>query len=178
MSKLTNNTTDLQAILDEVSSYKEIIETQDDLIAQISTVLESKSVPSLPVLSNPATADNIDSGFEAINGLGAVITGTSEKKDIVAGSFTPTNWNANQTIPALIGKDNFIITNDPTSTTAPSSANDVNACICVGGKMKTFVISKHSPATNGTYDKSTGAIYTGIDNYSFRSSVAYYYIGW
>ena len=50
MSNLTNNTTDLQAILDEVSSYKEIIETQDDLISQIAAALEGKMVPSFKAI--------------------------------------------------------------------------------------------------------------------------------
>lgn len=35
----------------------------------------------LPELTNPAGAENIDAGFEALDGNGVLVTGTSEKKD-------------------------------------------------------------------------------------------------
>lgn len=53
----------------------EVLTAQDNLIAQISTVLESKSAGNLPTLSNPATADIIPVGYEAIDSEGNLITG-------------------------------------------------------------------------------------------------------
>lgn len=173
MSKLTNNTTDLQAILDEVSSYKEIIETQDDLIAQISTVLESKSVPSLPVLSNPATAENIDSGFEAIDGMGAVIMGTSEKKSIIIGTITA-GGSKSLTITQAIGKDNIVIYMKNTSAVSGFARTIIASYIDSVGYSNNINgrdISKGA----ANWDKVTGTM-SGV-SWDFHSC-SYEFIAW
>lgn len=46
---------------------------------------------SLPALSNPATAEDIASGKEAINEDGIVITGTAEGYTVVRGTITPSS---------------------------------------------------------------------------------------
>ena len=56
----------------------EEITTQDDLIAQISTVLAEKSGETLPTLNNPAGAEHILSGYEAIGPGGVLLTGILE----------------------------------------------------------------------------------------------------
>ena len=53
------------------------LSTQDDLIAQITTALETKSSVSYPTLSNPGTAEDLMSGKQLIDGSGNVVTGTA-----------------------------------------------------------------------------------------------------
>ena len=50
---------------------------QDSLIEQIKSAVASKASVSYPTLSNPASAGNIESGYEAIDGSGNKITGTA-----------------------------------------------------------------------------------------------------
>lgn len=51
--------------------------TQDDLISQIQTALEGKaSGVTLPTLTNPGTAENLEEGYELIDGTGNIIVGT------------------------------------------------------------------------------------------------------
>lgn len=57
---LQSNNTDLQQILDKVST-----------------------LPTLPTISNPASADNIEAGYEAVDGNGNKITGTFSGKKLV-----------------------------------------------------------------------------------------------
>lgn len=42
----------------------------------------------LPELSNPAGAANIQSGYQAINGAGEVVTGTARVKELVSGQLS------------------------------------------------------------------------------------------
>lgn len=51
---------------------------QDSLIEQIKSAVASKASVSYPTLSNPASAGNIESGYEAIDGSGSKITGTAK----------------------------------------------------------------------------------------------------
>lgn len=46
----------------------------------------------LPALTNPAAAGNIQSGYQAINGEGEVVTGTAAVKETVVGKVT-NNYN-------------------------------------------------------------------------------------
>ena len=49
--------------------------TQDSLIAQITTAVEGKAGVTLPVLSNPASAGNIEAGYQAITSNGSIVEG-------------------------------------------------------------------------------------------------------
>lgn len=42
----------------------------------------------LPALTNPAAAGNIQSGYQAINGEGEVVTGTASIKEMVSGQLS------------------------------------------------------------------------------------------
>lgn len=84
---------------DEVFSGKELIDqegnvvtgtftidselnTQDNLIAQLSTILDTKAAATgveLPTLTNPASASEILTGYEAIDENGEIITGILEQ---------------------------------------------------------------------------------------------------
>lgn len=54
--------------------------TQDSLISQIQMALQNKTAPSggitLPTLSNPATAENLEEGYELIDEDGNIVVGT------------------------------------------------------------------------------------------------------
>lgn len=53
------------------------LNTQDDLIAQIQSALANKAGGVvLPELSNPATAENLEEGYELIDGDGNIVVGT------------------------------------------------------------------------------------------------------
>ena len=64
----------------------EAITNQDTLIAQINAAIEGKSAGGvvLPELNNPASAENIDSGYEVVDGEGNLLTGTSTKVQLPA----------------------------------------------------------------------------------------------
>lgn len=74
--------------------------TQDSLIAQITAAVEGKAGVTLPVLSNPAGAENIESGYQAIDGSG----------NLIEGAMAPTNYNGarafNQKSSIIAYKDN------------------------------------------------------------------------
>ena len=73
------------------------LSTQDNLITQIQTALQNKaSGVALPALSNPASASDMLSGKEAINGIGQKITGTIATKT----SSNLTASGATVTVPA------------------------------------------------------------------------------
>lgn len=58
-------------------SIDEELSTQDDLIAQIQSVLDGKiGGVKLPFLSNPGTAENLQEGYELIDGDGNIVVGT------------------------------------------------------------------------------------------------------
>lgn len=55
------------------------VKDQAELIAQIQTALEGKTAVSditLPTLSNPATSENLEEGYELIDGNGNIVVGT------------------------------------------------------------------------------------------------------
>jgi hypothetical protein len=91
----TTGTVTVNAIPDGYIVDEEVDE-QETLISQIMTNLENKMVPSgveLPVLSNPASASDILSGREAIDGIGNILTGTIASQ----GAKTITPSTSNQT---------------------------------------------------------------------------------
>ena len=62
----------------------------------------------LPVLTNPASSANIQSGYEAINSNGEKITGTKVMKDFVTGTIKGTDKNY-ITNGAFSGKTHVIV---------------------------------------------------------------------
>ena len=59
-----------------------VVTAQDDLITQITTALDGKAAVSLPTLTNPASAENIESGYQAIDGDGNLVTGALCLSDV------------------------------------------------------------------------------------------------
>lgn len=68
---------DAISAIDTQENLDSELSTQDSLIAQISTALVGKAGVTLPVLSNPAGAANIEAGYQAIDGAGGLIEGTA-----------------------------------------------------------------------------------------------------
>lgn len=64
-------------IVDGTFSIDNELSTQDNLISQIQTALSTKAAGVvLPCLENPATAENLEEGYELIDGDGNVVVGT------------------------------------------------------------------------------------------------------
>lgn len=74
-------------------------DAQTDLISQIKTALDGKTSVSLAPLSNPATAANILSGYQAYDANKNALTGTFSSSNIsyVMGSFTSGNVSSPST---------------------------------------------------------------------------------
>lgn len=70
---------DLESQILSINTKEDLSEeigTQDDLIDELRDILNEKSSISLPTLNSPASAEHIQSGYEAINNNGEVVTGT------------------------------------------------------------------------------------------------------
>lgn len=78
---LQSNNADLQNILNTVNALPEKIQ--------------------LPELTNPAGTENIDYGFEAINGNGVLITGTGEKTVVETGTVILSTESKSINVPNL-----------------------------------------------------------------------------
>lgn len=86
---LQNEQTELQSLLAsvnalpegenldaEISAQETLISEQDAKITELAEILSSKASVSYPTLSNPATAENLQEGYQLIDESGNVVTGT------------------------------------------------------------------------------------------------------
>lgn len=161
---LQDNNTDLQNILNKVNTLPE--------------------GTKLPVLSNPARAENIDKGFEAIDALGALIAGTSNKKEVVTGTSATIYNKYSLTFPNAIGKENIIVYyKTATGKMIQGSALQLYAFVIGGNVFYSYingnVIYNYDSGT--TWDKETGTITVPSKNsWSFGGPIgmAYSYIAW
>lgn len=154
---------------------------QDSLIEQIKSAVASKASVSYPTLSNPASAGNIESGYQAIDGSGNKITGTLEKVEIVKGTALTANnspYVNNKLINLPIGKNNGIVYYKDTSSNAPS----VKALIIENGitTISIGATAGNLQATQFPYDSSTGTMTSGNKAFSQMSSAGlqWGYIMW
>lgn len=156
--------------------------TQDSLIEQIKSAVASKASVSYPTLSNPASAGNIESGYEAIDGSGRKITGTLEKVEIVKGTALTANnspYVNNKLINLPIGKKNGIVYYKDVSSNTPS----VKALIIENGVTTiaiTTATAENLQATQYPYDSSTGTMTSGNKAFSQMASAGlqWGYIMW
>lgn len=61
---------------EEISTQETLISEQDAKIAELIEKVKNKASVTYPTLSNPATSENLQEGYELIDGNGNIITGT------------------------------------------------------------------------------------------------------
>lgn len=176
----TTTTKSIDTMTSDVNTANTEISEQTDLIEQIATALEGKASGSggvtLPELSNPASASDILSDKEAIDGDGNVITGTIVTKtssnltasDAVvtvpagyyATSSTKSVSTATQATPSISVSSSGLIT-----ASATQSAGYVSAGTKSGTKqLTTKGATTYTPSTSnqtiasGTYLTGTQTI--------------------
>ena len=88
----TTTSKSIDAMTSDVDAANAEIVAQTELLEQIATALEGKAGgATLPTLSNPASASDILSGKEAIDGNGNKITGTYTSNTIYIGTDAPSD---------------------------------------------------------------------------------------
>lgn len=125
---------------------------------------------TLPELTNPATAENIESGFEAVDGLGNLLTGLLEKA--VYGIVECANATTSITIPELIGKNNFVLI----KTGDANTSTYISSLAYIDGVWNCHYNSNSHTSNSSvfTFNNTTGEISASAR----RFSVEFYYIGW
>lgn len=90
---ISNNTTKLQSLIDKINSLPEagsggenldeeisaqetLISEQDTKIAELIEKVKNKASVTYPTLSNPASAENLQEGYQLIDDNGNIVTGT------------------------------------------------------------------------------------------------------
>lgn len=156
-----------------------VVTAQDDLIAQITTALEGKAAVSLPTLTNPASAENIESGYEAIDGDGNVIGGKLVKAGVAIG--TVSGDSASITIPVDFIPDSFSII---AVSNVTSSRLRVLSVIKDGETYRTMAAAGTSAGSASTFPAShftltgnelTVQIQTAASSYRLYPGVTYYW---
>lgn len=144
---IKNNTTSLQSVLEalsnktagenldeEISAQETLISEQDAKIAELAEILSSKASVSYPTLSNPATAENLQEGYQLINGNGNVITGTHTcsggSADTYTGTITTSRWT-------IVGTNHTIHYTDET-------LNHRTITVASGGDEKNITIAANT----------------------------------
>jgi len=87
------------------------VDAQVDLISQINAAIEGKSAGgiTIPEMTNPASAENIDAGYEAADSEGNLITGTSTKKQIPELSNPASAGNVDLGFETVDGEGNLVV---------------------------------------------------------------------
>lgn len=127
-------------------------DTQTDLIAQIKTALEGKTSVSLAPLSNPATAANILSGYQAYDANKNALTGTFSGTNIsyTMGTFKSGNTSSPRT--NYDGDGNISDYEWYKSVTPTVTIPEGKTLLCL------FYIKQYC-ADDGSYDFSDGTPY-------------------
>lgn len=156
-------TTDIDAANTEIAE-------QAELLAQIATALEGKASDSggitLPELTNPATANDILSGKEAINGAGNKITGTIATKT----SSNLTASGATVTVPAGYYASQATKSVATATQATPSVSIDSNGKITASATQTAGYVS--AGTKTGTKQMTTQAAKTITPTTSSQTAVA------
>lgn len=135
----------------------------------------------LPELTNPATAENIESGFQAIDGNGVMLEGVLEKVEFVKGTVKTSAHDGyyNNKLSGLpVGKLNGVLYyTDSASYTPSNKVFIIENGIAVGGVGSTYA---ELDSSTYTYDSTTG-VFIGTNKSFCNTSTAnktWNYIMW
>ncbi len=166
----TTTTKSIDAMTTDVNAANTEISEQMDLIAQISTALEGKASGSggvtLPALDNPASASDILSGKEAIDGNGNKMTGTIATKT----SSNLTVSGATVTVPAGYYASNASKAVGTATQATPSVSIDANGKIIASATQTAGYVS--AGTKSGTKQLTTQAAKTITPSTSSQTAVA------
>lgn len=171
-----------------------------DAIAAISTGVE------LPVLSNPATADIIPSGYDAVDGDGNLIegtgaglgnatvgnvdsgvtftsanglklSGTSTKKDVVTGTCKPNS--SGNSIFDLPDKKNIILFKEVSGNGAVQETTNVSVIKILNGTVSTYRTGNYcKPGSVSGITFSGGTLSGASADFTCTSNIRWFYIAW
>lgn len=141
---------------------------------------------ALPTLTNPAAAENIESGFQAVDGLGNLLEGILVKTEILegtltgSGSITLDDGRTGSCLSGLpVGKKNVFAC----ALESYSSKSTMYHILFIDGKI--FTMSSYrqhdyfgdNTTTNYTLDSSKGKI-NSASTAHFPSGVTFKYFAW
>lgn len=170
--ELSGTTTpkNLEAMTSDIDAANTEIAEQAELLSQIATALEGKASNSggvvLPTLSNPASASDILSGKEAINGSGNKITGTIATKT----SSNLTASGATVTVPTGYYASNASKSVTTATQATPTVSIDANGKITASATQTAGYVT--AGTKTGTKQMTTKAATTITPGTSSQTAVA------
>lgn len=166
----TTEEKNLDALISDTTAANGEVETQTELIGRIISALEGKASGSggvvLPTLNNPASATDILSGKEAIDGDGNKITGSIATKT----SSNLTTSGATVTVPAGYYASNASKSVATATQATPSISIDANGKITASATQSAGYVS--SGTKSGTKQMTTQAAKTITPSTSSQTAVA------
>lgn len=166
----TTTTKSIDAMTSDIDAANIEIAEQAELLEQIATALEGKASGSggvtLPTLDNPASAADILSGKEAIDGSGNVLTGTIATKT----SSNLTASGATITVPAGYYASNASKSVTTATQATPTVSIDANGKISASATQSAGYVS--AGTKTGTKQLTTKAATTITPTTSSQTAVA------
>lgn len=159
----------IDAMTTDVGNANDEIAEQMDLISQITTALEGKAGGggvTLPSLSNPASASDILSGKEAIDGTGNKMTGTI----VIKTSSNLTASEATVTVPAGYYASQATKSVNTATQATPSVSIDANGKITASATQTAGYVS--AGTKTGTKQLTTQAAKTVTPSLSSQTAVS------
>jgi hypothetical protein len=165
----TTGTLTLDQMTTGITTTNSEVNEQVDLISQIQSALEGKAAGGgavLPTLTNPASASDILSGKEAINGDGTKITGTIATKT----SSNLTASGATVTVPAGYYASQSTKSVATATQATPTVSIDANGKITASATQTAGYVS--AGTKSGTKQLTTQAAKTITPSTSSQTAVA------
>lgn len=154
----------------ENTNFESNLTEQNDLISQIATLVATKANPqggvTLPILTSPASASDILSGKEAIDGAGNKITGTIATKT----SSNLTASGATVTVPAGYYASQATKSVSTATQATPSISIDSNGKITASATQTAGYVSAGTKSGTKQMTTKSATTYTpGTSNQTIAS---------